>query len=34
MAPEKGIAFLPFENLSDDKENSFFAAGVQDEILS
>ncbi len=34
MAPEKSIAVLPFENLSDDKENSFFAAGVQDEILS
>ena len=23
---------LPFENLSDDKENSYFAAGVQDEV--
>jgi serine/threonine protein kinase len=29
-----GIAVLPFENLSDDKQNSFFADGVQDEILS
>ena len=25
---------LPFENLSDDKENAYFATGVQDEILS
>ena len=32
--PEKSIAVLPFENLSDDKANSYFAAGVQDEILS
>jgi serine/threonine protein kinase len=32
--PEKSIAVLPFENLSDDKQNSFFADGVQDEILS
>ena len=30
---EKGIAVLPFENLSKDEENAFFAAGVQDEIL-
>jgi TolB-like protein len=29
-----GIAVLPFENLSDDKQHSFFADGVQDEILS
>jgi serine/threonine protein kinase len=29
-----GIAVLPFENLSNDKQNSFFADGVQDEILS
>ena len=33
-APEKSIAVLPFENLSDDKENAYFVAGVQDEILS
>jgi TolB-like protein/Tfp pilus assembly protein PilF len=33
-APEKSIAVLPFENLSDDKQNAYFAAGVQDEILS
>jgi serine/threonine protein kinase len=29
-----GIAVLPFENLSNDKEDAYFAAGVQDEILS
>ena len=28
-----GIAVLPFENLSDDKANTFFADGVQDDIL-
>jgi TolB-like protein/Tfp pilus assembly protein PilF len=33
-APEKSIAVLPFENLSDDKQNAYFAGGVQDEILS
>ena len=33
-APEKSIAVLPFENLSDDKQNAYFAAGVQDEILA
>lgn len=32
--PDKSIAVLPFENLSDDKANAFFAAGVQDEILT
>jgi eukaryotic-like serine/threonine-protein kinase len=32
--PDKSIAVLPFENLSDDKTNSFFADGVQDEILT
>jgi serine/threonine protein kinase len=32
--PEKSIAVLPFENLSDDKEHAFFADGVQDEILT
>ena len=31
---EKSIAVLPFENLSEDKENAFFAGGVQDEILT
>src|SRR5262249_55292517 len=32
--PEKSIAVLPFENLSSDKENSYFTDGVQDEILT
>src|SRR6266536_3863336 len=32
--PTTGIAVLPFENLSDDKENAFFADGMQDELLS
>src|SRR5437016_10819481 len=32
--PEKSIAVLPLENLSDEKENAFFAAGIQDELLS
>ena len=31
---EKSIAVLPFENLSDDKENAYFADGVQDELLT
>ncbi len=33
-APEKSIAVLPFENLSSDKENSYFTDGIQDEILT
>ena len=33
-SPSTGIAVLPFENLSEDKENAFFADGVQDEILT
>ena len=32
--PEKSIAVLPFENLSKDEANAFFAGGVQDEILT
>src|SRR5207244_6783254 len=32
--PEKSIAVLPFENLSDDKENAYFAEGVHDDILT
>ncbi len=32
--PEKSIAVLPFQNLSDQKENIYFAEGVQDEILT
>jgi TolB-like protein/class 3 adenylate cyclase/Tfp pilus assembly protein PilF len=31
---EKSIAVLPFENLSEEKQNEFFADGVQDEILT
>ena len=34
LIPEKSVAVLPFENLSKDEENAFFAGGVQDEILS
>jgi serine/threonine-protein kinase len=34
LIPEKSIAVLPFENLSDEKENAYFADGVQDEILA
>jgi TolB-like protein len=32
--PGKSIAVLPFENLSKDEENAFFAGGMQDEILT
>src|SRR5881398_3860016 len=31
---DKSIAVLPFENLSDDKENAYFADGMQDDILT
>src|SRR5439155_8135645 len=31
---EKSIAVLPFENRSDEKENAYFAEGIQDEILT
>ena len=31
---DKSIAVLPFENLSDDKENSYFADGIQDDVLT
>ena len=31
---DKSIAVLPFENLSEEKQNEFFADGVQDEILT
>jgi serine/threonine protein kinase/Flp pilus assembly protein TadD len=34
LLPEKSIAVLPFENLSAEKENTFFADGIQDELLS
>ena len=33
-APDKSIAVLPFENLSEDKANAYFADGIQDEILT
>ncbi len=33
-APEKSIAVLPFENLSEDKANAYFAEGIKDEILT
>ena len=32
--PRKSIAVLPFENFSDDKQNAFFADGIQDDILT
>jgi len=32
--PEKSIAVLPFENLSPDPNNAYFADGIQDEILT
>src|SRR5438477_6376154 len=31
---EKSIAVLPFDNLSDDQANAYFAVGIQDEILT
>ena len=31
---DKSIAVLPFENFSDNKENSYFAAGIQDDVLT
>src|SRR6266567_1792407 len=31
---DKSIAVLPFENLSDDKENAYFADGIQDDVLT
>jgi TolB-like protein len=32
--PEKSVAVLPFDNLSRDPENAYFADGIQDEVLS
>ena len=32
--PEKSIAVLPFENISDRKDNSDFAVGIQDDVLT
>jgi len=34
VIPEKSIAVLPFENLTDDKNAAYFAEGIQDEILT
>jgi TolB-like protein/Tfp pilus assembly protein PilF len=34
LVPGKSIAVLPFQNFSTDKENAFFADGVQDDILT
>src|SRR6184192_4812033 len=31
---DKSIAVLPFENLSDDKENAYFGDGIQDDLLT
>src|SRR2546425_5931444 len=31
---DKSIAVMPFQNLSDEKENAFFADGIQDDILT
>src|SRR6266404_7449926 len=33
-APEKSVAVLPFENLSRDPENAYFADGIQEEVLT
>jgi serine/threonine protein kinase/Tfp pilus assembly protein PilF len=33
-APPKSIAVLPFRNLSEDKDNAFFADGIQEELLN
>src|SRR6266571_1433362 len=32
--PQKSIAILPFENLSEEKANAYFAEGIKDEILT
>ena len=34
VIPEKSIAVLPFENLSEEKANAYFAEGIQSEILT
>jgi TolB-like protein/Tfp pilus assembly protein PilF len=34
LISEKSIAVLPFENMSSDKENAYFADGIQEEILT
>lgn len=33
-APEKGVAVLPFDNFSEERQSAFFTDGVQDEILT
>jgi len=34
LIPDKSIAVLPFQNMSEDKANAYFADGVQEEILT
>ena len=34
LIPDKSIAVLPFTNFSEDKQNAFFADGIQDDILT
>ncbi|PYK20448.1 MAG: hypothetical protein DME55_02145 [Verrucomicrobia bacterium] len=34
VVPEKSIAVLPFQNMSGDPDNAYFANGIQDEILT
>jgi len=34
MVTDKSVAVLPFENMSDDKENAFFADGIHEDILT
>jgi len=34
ISPEKSIAVLPFENLSAEKDDAFFADGIQDDVLT
>ena len=34
QAPTTGVAVLPFENLSNDREDAFFADGIQDDLLT
>jgi TolB-like protein len=34
LIPQKSVAVLPLENLTEEKENAFFADGIQDELLS
>src|SRR5262249_39219665 len=34
IAPKKSIAVLPFQNLSGDPENAYFANGIQEEVLT